>query len=50
MQIDPDSGVPAPRATDEQVRKAGALVKRIDLKDFSVCQFANPGMMHISCF
>ncbi|TXG66694.1 hypothetical protein EZV62_007969 [Acer yangbiense] len=33
-----------PRATDDQVKKAIALMKRIDLKDFSVCQFANPSL------
>ena len=45
LQVLPDSEVAAPRATDEQIRKASALIKRIDLKDFSVCQFANPGML-----
>ncbi|XP_072958461.1 ATP-dependent DNA helicase 2 subunit KU70 [Typha angustifolia] len=34
----------APRATDEQIKKASALLRRIDLKDFSVCQFANPAL------
>ncbi|KAJ3705585.1 hypothetical protein LUZ61_009290 [Rhynchospora tenuis] len=34
----------APRATEEQIKKASALIKRIDLKDFSVCQFANPAL------
>ncbi|KAJ8755705.1 hypothetical protein K2173_022691 [Erythroxylum novogranatense] len=34
----------APRATDGQISKAGALIKRIDLKDFSVYQFANPAL------
>ncbi|XP_020535744.1 ATP-dependent DNA helicase 2 subunit KU70 isoform X2 [Jatropha curcas] len=33
-----------PRATDEQIKKAAALIKRIDLRDFSVCQFANPAL------
>ncbi|KAI3853730.1 hypothetical protein MKW98_025247 [Papaver atlanticum] len=33
-----------PRATDDQIKKAAALVKRVDLKDFSVCQFANPAL------
>ena len=33
----------APRATDEQIKKASNLLRRIDLKNFSVCQFANPG-------
>lgn len=32
-----------PLATDDQIQKAAALVKRVDLKDFSVCQFSNPG-------
>ncbi|KAF8732088.1 hypothetical protein HU200_016048 [Digitaria exilis] len=34
----------APRATDEQIKKASNLLKRIDLKDFSVSHFANPGL------
>ncbi|KAG1368725.1 ATP-dependent DNA helicase 2 subunit KU70 [Cocos nucifera] len=34
----------APRATDDQIKKASALLRRIDLKDFSVCQFANPAL------
>ncbi|RCV11337.1 hypothetical protein SEVIR_2G184000v4 [Setaria viridis] len=34
----------APRATDEQIKKASSLLKRIDLKNFSVCQFANPAL------
>ncbi|CAL9086261.1 unnamed protein product [Musa textilis] len=34
----------APRATDDQIKKASALMRRIDLKDFSVCQFANPAL------
>ncbi|RAL48350.1 hypothetical protein DM860_005774 [Cuscuta australis] len=34
-----------PHATDEQIKAASALLKRIDLKDFSVCQFSNPGKM-----
>ena len=33
----------APRATNEQIKKALNLLKRIDLKKFSACQFANPG-------
>lgn len=33
-----------PRASDDQIKKAAALMKRIDLKDFSVCQFANPAL------
>ncbi|CAN0865212.1 ATP-dependent DNA helicase 2 subunit KU70 [Linum grandiflorum] len=35
---------PAPRATEEQINKAATLIKRIYLKDFSVCQFANPAL------
>lgn len=34
----------APRATDDQIKKAAALMRRIDLKDFSVCQFSNPAL------
>lgn len=44
LQLHPNPDI-APRATDDQVKKAAALMKRIDLKDFSVCQFANPGMI-----
>lgn len=33
-----------PLATEDQINKATAVVKRIDLKDFSVCQFANPAL------
>ncbi|XP_042495807.1 ATP-dependent DNA helicase 2 subunit KU70 isoform X2 [Macadamia integrifolia] len=33
-----------PRATDDQFKKATALLIRVDLKDFSVCQFANPAL------
>ncbi|PSS35906.1 ATP-dependent DNA helicase 2 subunit like [Actinidia chinensis var. chinensis] len=33
-----------PRANDDQVNKATALMRRIDLKDFSVCQFSNPAL------
>lgn len=35
----------ASRATDEQIKKASALLRRIDLKNFSVCQFTNPGIL-----
>lgn len=42
-ELHPDPNV-APKATDDQVKKAAALMKRIDLKDFSVCQFANPAL------
>uniref|UniRef100_A0A453JQ65 ATP-dependent DNA helicase 2 subunit KU70 n=1 Tax=Aegilops tauschii subsp. strangulata TaxID=200361 RepID=A0A453JQ65_AEGTS len=34
----------APRATDEQIKKASNLLRRIDLKHFSVSHFANPGL------
>lgn len=37
-----DAGIP--RATDDQIRKASSLLKRIDLKDFSVFQFSNPSL------
>ncbi|XP_061364164.1 ATP-dependent DNA helicase 2 subunit KU70 isoform X1 [Gastrolobium bilobum] len=32
------------RASDDQIKKAADLIKRIDLKDFSVCQFTNPAL------
>ncbi|CAL1409025.1 unnamed protein product [Linum trigynum] len=35
---------PAHRATEDQIQKAAALMKRIYLKDFSVCQFSNPAL------
>lgn len=34
----------APRATDEQIKKASNIFKRIDLINFSACQFANPAL------
>ncbi|XP_073280098.1 ATP-dependent DNA helicase 2 subunit KU70 [Primulina huaijiensis] len=34
----------AARATDDQIKSASSLVKRVDLKQFSVCQFANPAL------
>lgn len=33
-----------PHASDEQIKKATAMMKRIDLKDFSICQFSNPAL------
>lgn len=33
-----------PRATDEQIQKSSNLLRRLDLKDFSVCQFSNPAL------
>lgn len=41
LHTDPNS---VPHATDDQIKKASALVRRIDLKDFSVWQFANPAL------
>ncbi|MED6171497.1 ATP-dependent DNA helicase II subunit 1 [Stylosanthes scabra] len=32
------------KASNDQIKKAADVIKRIDLKDFSVCQFANPGL------
>ncbi|KAK7310226.1 hypothetical protein RJT34_07610 [Clitoria ternatea] len=32
------------KANDDQIKKAADLIKRIDLKDFSVCQFTNPAL------
>ncbi|KAI4334804.1 hypothetical protein L6164_013513 [Bauhinia variegata] len=39
-----DKNARMPIATDDQIQKAAALMKRLDLKDFSVCQFANPAL------
>ncbi|GAV60696.1 LOW QUALITY PROTEIN: SAP domain-containing protein/Ku domain-containing protein/Ku_C domain-containing protein/Ku_N domain-containing protein [Cephalotus follicularis] len=44
LQLHSDENVAAPRATDDQIKKAVALMNHIDLKDFSVCQFANPAL------
>ncbi|KAI5648417.1 hypothetical protein M9H77_34422 [Catharanthus roseus] len=43
-ELHTDTSVTAPRASEDQIKKASALVRRIDLKDFSVCQFANPAL------
>ncbi|XVF78951.1 hypothetical protein PTKIN_Ptkin14bG0179700 [Pterospermum kingtungense] len=43
-EIFPDAEDLAPRADEDQIKKASALIKRIDIKDFSVCQFANPAL------
>ncbi|KAL6503621.1 ATP-dependent DNA helicase II subunit 1 [Orobanche gracilis] len=32
------------RATEDQIKSATSLVKCVDLKNFSVCQFANPAL------
>lgn len=48
LQLHSAITVPTPRATDDQTKKATALMRRIDLKNFSVCQFANPGKFIIS--
>ncbi|KAG8375963.1 hypothetical protein BUALT_Bualt09G0013800 [Buddleja alternifolia] len=45
LQLHTDTNAVAPRATDDQIKNASSLAKRIDLKDFSVCQFANPGLV-----
>lgn len=42
LHMDPDAIIP--RATDDQIKKASNLLRRIDLKSFSVCQFANPAL------
>ncbi|XP_027117138.1 ATP-dependent DNA helicase 2 subunit KU70-like isoform X1 [Coffea arabica] len=43
-EVHADANTIAPRATDDQTKTASALVRRIDLKDFSVCQFSNPAL------
>lgn len=40
-----DDEVNIPHATDDQVKSATSLLKRVDLRDFSVFQFANPGIL-----
>ncbi|KAK7270030.1 hypothetical protein RIF29_22887 [Crotalaria pallida] len=39
-----DTSGTVPKASDDQIKKASDLIKRIDLRDFSVCQFANPAL------
>ncbi|GAB2295814.1 ATP-dependent DNA helicase II subunit 1 [Dionaea muscipula] len=39
-----DTSLTMPYASEDQIRKASAIMKRIDLKDFSVCQFSNPAL------
>ncbi|KAK2980381.1 hypothetical protein RJ640_014554 [Escallonia rubra] len=41
-ELHTDTNAMAPRATDDQISKATALMRRVDLKEFSVCQFSNP--------
>ncbi|KAL5538711.1 hypothetical protein UlMin_046194 [Ulmus minor] len=43
-ELHSDTNFAAPRANEEQIKKAAALMKRVDLKDFSVCQFSNPAL------
>ncbi|BBG93503.1 KU70 homolog [Prunus dulcis] len=43
-QLHTGSNVAPPHANDDQTRNAAALIKRFDLKDFSVFQFANPAL------
>ncbi|EOY13400.1 KU70 isoform 1 [Theobroma cacao] len=43
-EIFPDTDDDAPRADEDQIQKAAALIKRIDMRDFSVSQFANPAL------
>lgn len=43
LQLHMDVTFTTPRASNEEIQKAVALMKRVDLRDFSVCQFSNPG-------
>lgn len=43
-EIHSDENNETSRANDDQIKKATALMRRIDLKDFSVCQFSNPAL------
>jgi len=33
------------KASDDQIKRAADLIKRLDLKDFSVFQITNPGKL-----
>lgn len=48
FHISDDAAVP--RASDDQIQKASALMKQINLEKFSVLQFANPGAVQSSIF
>lgn len=39
-----DATFSTPHASDNEIKKATTLVKRVDLRDFSVCQFSNPAL------
>ncbi|KAL9263747.1 ATP-dependent DNA helicase 2 subunit KU70-like protein [Drosera capensis] len=39
-----DESLRTPYASEDQIKKAEAVMKRVDLKDFSVCQFSNPAL------
>ncbi|KAL8487481.1 hypothetical protein ACS0TY_023519 [Phlomoides rotata] len=43
-ELHTDTSPTAPRATEDHIKSASSLVKRVDLKNFSVCQFANPAL------
>ncbi|KAL4570302.1 hypothetical protein LXL04_025954 [Taraxacum kok-saghyz] len=43
-ELHSDTSGNIPIANDDQIQKATALLKRVDLRDFSVCQFANPAL------
>ncbi|CAM8914904.1 unnamed protein product [Rhodiola kirilowii] len=43
-ELHSDANSAAPHATPEHIEKAKALIKRVDLTDFSVCQFSNPAL------
>ncbi|KAL0432976.1 UNVERIFIED_CONTAM: ATP-dependent DNA helicase 2 subunit KU70 [Sesamum latifolium] len=43
-ELHTDTNPMAPRATEDQIQSASSLVKRVDLKNFSFCQFVNPAL------
>lgn len=43
LQLLMGSDAAAPHASGDQITKASALINRLELKDFSVFQFSNPG-------
>ncbi|GFQ04382.1 ATP-dependent DNA helicase 2 subunit ku70 [Phtheirospermum japonicum] len=43
-ELHTDTNPVALKATEDQIKSASSLVKCVDLKNFSVCQFANPAL------
>ena len=43
MQLHMTANGPAPRASEEQIDRAVSMMRKLELKDFSVYQISNPG-------